>query len=156
MILYRKDGEWGGYQELCAAAEAFGITIYVHQVEGPRFVVSGSGVLNRSIHVSYHGEMHYNSVRLADDLTYESAKEIVSFGGSKSAASSEVKTITKGGDGSAASAAASSHQWCYYNAQSTAISTRGQGHNDSYYAYDADHDSNTENQIGEPNNNRID
>jgi hypothetical protein len=88
--LSSEDGEWGGHQELYAAAELFGLRVVLHQAEGPRMVISccsaasssaftfapGGGAEKeaarrgkapRSIHLSYHGGSHYNSVRLAGD-----------------------------------------------------------------------------------------
>lgn len=53
----------------------YAVNIYVHQVDGPRFVVAGDEA-KRSIHLSYHGEYHYNSVRAADDNDDGSAREI--------------------------------------------------------------------------------
>eukprot|EP01041_Mallomonas_annulata_P002827 gene2827-5555_t len=82
----RKDGEWGGHQELYAASQCLGIDVVVHQVGAPRFILQGlqpglglgsgsvcssnsssSSSRRRAIHISYHGEQHYNSIRLHDD-----------------------------------------------------------------------------------------
>ena len=82
----RDDGEWGGQQELYAAAQSLNIDIYIHQVNAPRFVFLCDNNTNthttadtsisyttshRSIHLSFHGECHYNSVRLLSDDTYD-------------------------------------------------------------------------------------
>ena len=97
----REDGEWGGQQELYAAAQSLQINIYVHQATAPRFVFLFDNKANnmksdsvchkngknnsshyqnqihvtRSIQLSYHGECHYNSVRLISDETYDQTTE---------------------------------------------------------------------------------
>ena len=71
----RNDREWGGHQELYAAAQVYAVNIYVHQVDGPRFIVAGDSA-KRNIHLSYHGEYHYNSVRAVDDNDDGPAREI--------------------------------------------------------------------------------
>jgi len=72
----RKDGEWGGHQELFAASQMLeGRTFVVHQWNAPRFEIrssgsggsGGSGEAAAALHLSYHGEEHYNSVRALDD-----------------------------------------------------------------------------------------
>ena len=62
----RTSGEWGGNPELYAASQCLGVNIYVHQVHTPTYIIS-SEKATKDIHISYHGECHYNSVRLAND-----------------------------------------------------------------------------------------
>ncbi len=79
----RQDAEWGGQQELYAAAQSLSVDIYVHQVDAPRFIIlcdysSGAAANSlmaqrKSIHISFHGECHYNSIRLVTDDVYDLA-----------------------------------------------------------------------------------
>jgi len=65
------EGEWGGHQELFAASRALHMNFVIHQYDAPRFeihVEDGQGHRGRPedspcVHLSYHGEQHYNSVR---------------------------------------------------------------------------------------------
>lgn len=85
-------GEWGGHLELFAASQCLGIDIHVHQVDAPRYVLQGAGgkkddsadvgtrkssrnnysvnngSYKKEIHLSYHGDCHYNSVRSLNEL----------------------------------------------------------------------------------------
>lgn len=74
-LRFRNDREWGGHQELYAAAQAFRVNIYVHESNGPRFVLNGERAV-RNIHLSYHGEYHYNSIRKLTDNDTGPAEEI--------------------------------------------------------------------------------
>lgn len=62
----RTHGEWGGHQELFAASQVFNLNIHVHQLDAPQFLLPASGLGKnptiREIHLSYHGEYHYNSL----------------------------------------------------------------------------------------------
>jgi uncharacterized protein YozE (UPF0346 family) len=62
----RTTGEWGGHQELHAASQCLQINIYVHQVDAPRYILTCKDA-SMDIHLSYHGECHYNSVRSKKD-----------------------------------------------------------------------------------------
>lgn len=60
-------GEWGDNTELYAAAQCYQVDIYIHQADTPMYMISGSSSNSSSgsgkcIHLSYHGECHYNSV----------------------------------------------------------------------------------------------
>ena len=74
MNTYSRTCEWGGHQELYAASQVFGVNIIVHQTsEGSsRFVIRSMDIsVDRKvtdIHLSYHGECHYNSIRRLDDF----------------------------------------------------------------------------------------
>jgi OTU domain-containing protein 3 len=62
--------EWGGHQELYAASQTFRVNIVVHQadyLQAPRFVLQCEEA-TRDIHLSYHGDCHYNSVRSVQDV----------------------------------------------------------------------------------------
>jgi hypothetical protein len=81
-----ESGEWGGHPELYAASQCLGVNIVVHQAEGPRFVLTcelsqsqsqSQSKAPRDVHLSYHGECHYNSVRLGGDPDIGPAAEIV-------------------------------------------------------------------------------
>jgi len=60
----RETREWGGDKELYAASQLFAVNVVVHQADAarPRYVLQCDRA-RRDIHVSYHGECHYNSVR---------------------------------------------------------------------------------------------
>ena len=62
----RRDGEWGGHPELYAASQVFKRNITVHQLDAPSLQLQADGPAP-TIHLSYHGEFHYNSVRAEDD-----------------------------------------------------------------------------------------
>ena len=67
----RTSKEWGGNQEIYAASQCFHINIVIHQFEAACLVTTYEDSTGRreskSIHLSYHGEMHYNSVTRIDD-----------------------------------------------------------------------------------------
>jgi hypothetical protein len=63
----RNPCEWGGHQELYAASQVLGVNIVVHQVNAARFILNSEMPAARDIHLSYHGEVHYNSVRSIHD-----------------------------------------------------------------------------------------
>ena len=74
----RKPGIWGGNLELQALSQALEVNIKIH--------ILGSAVweiLNwpdkKWIHLSYHEESHYNSVRLKGDLSDDPPKHIPEF-----------------------------------------------------------------------------
>lgn len=66
----RDDGTWGGNQELYAAARLFQVYVVVHQDQpSARIMVIECDRLkpSRFVHVAYHGEDHYDSVRALRD-----------------------------------------------------------------------------------------
>ncbi|ETL41947.1 hypothetical protein L916_07165 [Phytophthora nicotianae] len=66
----REDGTWGGNQELYAAARLFQVYVVVHQDQpSARIMVIECDRLKptRFVHVAYHGEDHYDSVRALKD-----------------------------------------------------------------------------------------
>ncbi|XP_010270456.1 PREDICTED: OTU domain-containing protein 3 isoform X6 [Nelumbo nucifera] len=80
-----KDGTWAGHMELQAASLVTRSNICIHQfllvckqLMSPRWYIrnfDNRGI--RMIHLSYHNEEHYNSVRLKDDECNGPAKPIV-------------------------------------------------------------------------------
>jgi len=71
--------EWGGHQELYAASQCLRVNIFVHQVGAPRFILA-CDLATRDIHISYHGECHYNSVRKLDDVSEPGGAKPVQLG----------------------------------------------------------------------------
>jgi hypothetical protein len=66
----REDGTWGGNQELYAAARLYQVYVVVHQDQASaRIMVIECDRLKptRFVHVAYHGEDHYDSVRALRD-----------------------------------------------------------------------------------------
>ncbi|GBF88560.1 hypothetical protein Rsub_01275 [Raphidocelis subcapitata] len=59
----RKDGVWGGHLELFALSHVAGANIFVYQEGQPRWTVKTAPDDAPSLHLSYHGQEHYNSVR---------------------------------------------------------------------------------------------
>ena len=80
----RGDCEWGGHQELYAASQHFSINIIIHQFNAARFEMHAPNpnYAKATIHLSYHGENHYNSVRAQDDHGSGPAEPINLGGGS--------------------------------------------------------------------------
>ena len=66
----RNEGEWGGQQELVAASRLFQVNIVIHQLNEARLEIPFSATA-RTLHLSFHGAAHYNSVRALDDLCRE-------------------------------------------------------------------------------------
>lgn len=96
----RQDAEWGGQQELYAAAQCLTVDIYVHQVNAPRFIILCDGIATnnsmiqrKSIHISFHGECHYNSIRLISDDVYDLPSAPISLDSPASTSSSNT-TVT--------------------------------------------------------------
>lgn len=61
--------EWGGHQELYAASQCFDTNIVIHQLNSPDYIIQANSLKSNSattIHLSYHGECHYNSVIMID------------------------------------------------------------------------------------------
>ncbi|KAI8477500.1 MAG: hypothetical protein J3K34DRAFT_515825 [Monoraphidium minutum] len=82
----RKDGVWGGHMELQALSLLAGANIYVYQEGQPRWTVRNHPDSAPSIHISYHGGEHYNSVRLLDDYSRGPPRAIVLGEGGATAA----------------------------------------------------------------------
>ena len=63
-------GEWGGHLELYALTQCCNVTIVIHQLDSPNYKLPAADPHSKiEIHLSYHGECHYNSVKRFDDLS---------------------------------------------------------------------------------------
>jgi len=111
----RQDGQWGGHPELFAASQCLFCHITVHQTHAPRLLlppppdtVHDSVSVNHtqrevtvrkahSMHLSYHGDQHYNSVRLLGDNTSTPALPIT-LSTSTSTAKSPVEDRSHGSE----------------------------------------------------------
>ncbi|KAL6563125.1 hypothetical protein OROHE_005712 [Orobanche hederae] len=72
-----KDGTWAGHMELQAASLVTRSNICIHQYTLPRWYIRNfdqHGVC--MVHLSYHDEEHYNSVRLKEDTCSGPARPI--------------------------------------------------------------------------------
>merc|ERR1712228_1034018 len=75
-----KNGIWGGNMELTAAAKAFKVDIVIHSLNAARYeILYQKGKPLRSIHLSYHNERHYASVRRLDDMNNNAASKSIQF-----------------------------------------------------------------------------
>ncbi|KAF6143966.1 hypothetical protein GIB67_017574 [Kingdonia uniflora] len=73
-----KDGTWAGNMELQAASLVTHSNICIHRILSPRWYIRNfDDYATRMIHLSYHNEEHYNSVRLKEDSCSGPAKPIV-------------------------------------------------------------------------------
>ncbi|KAF8406293.1 hypothetical protein HHK36_008378 [Tetracentron sinense] len=90
-----KDGSWAGHMELQASSLVTRSNICIHRIMSPRWYIrnfDNHGA--RMIHLSYHNEEHYNSVRLKEDPCTGPAKPIViKADADLSAASHQVKVV---------------------------------------------------------------
>ena len=72
---------WGGNLELVAAANLRSVNVVVHQLEAPKFeICADDNSATRTVHLSYHGEAHYNSVRRKDDYSAEPSSGLPHIG----------------------------------------------------------------------------
>ena len=72
---------WGGNLELVAAANLRSVNVVVHQLEAPKFeICADDNSATRTVHLSYHGEAHYNSVRRKDDFSSEPSSGLPHIG----------------------------------------------------------------------------
>ena len=63
-------GTYGGNDSIVAFARNNGVDITIHQLNEPRWVISGSQYSRRGkvdLHLSYHNGDHYSSVRTVND-----------------------------------------------------------------------------------------
>ena len=66
--MLREDGTWGGNHELFAASQVYSITIHIHQYNAATLVFEHSKP-SKVVHLSYHGEHHYNSLHATPSNT---------------------------------------------------------------------------------------
>lgn len=66
--IIREDGTWGGNHELFAASQVYSITIHVHQYNAATLVFEHNKP-SKVVHLSYHGEHHYNSLHATQNNT---------------------------------------------------------------------------------------
>ena len=68
----REDGTWGGNLEVVAAAKLLRRRIVIHQEDGPTYEVAPEGNPTDAspLHLSFHDNSHYNSVRPFDDRNH--------------------------------------------------------------------------------------
>ena len=80
-----KNGIWGGNFELSAAAKAFKVDIVIHSLNAARYeILYQKGQPLRSIHLSYHNERHYASVRSLSDMQSNAPSKAIHFDQSQS------------------------------------------------------------------------
>lgn len=76
--LMEKDGTWAGHMELQAASLVTHSNICVHRYMSPRWYIRNFDQHGaRMVHLSYHDEEHYNSVRSKDDPCNGPAQPII-------------------------------------------------------------------------------
>ncbi|KAH7566611.1 hypothetical protein JRO89_XS08G0200600 [Xanthoceras sorbifolium] len=73
-----KDGTWAGHMELQAASLVTRSNICIHRNMSPRWYIQNFDYHEaHMIHLSYHDEEHYNSVRLKEDTCTGPARTII-------------------------------------------------------------------------------
>lgn len=72
------DGTWAGHMELQAASLVTHSNICIHQKMSPRWYIQNFDNRDaRMIHLSYHDEEHYNSVRVKEDTCAGAARPVI-------------------------------------------------------------------------------
>ncbi|KAG2724367.1 hypothetical protein I3760_01G013900 [Carya illinoinensis] len=73
-----KEGTWAGHMELQAASLVTHCNICIHRNMSPRWYIRNFDEREaRMVHLSYHDEEHYNSVRLKEDTCDGPARPII-------------------------------------------------------------------------------
>ncbi|XP_016899353.1 OVARIAN TUMOR DOMAIN-containing deubiquitinating enzyme 7 isoform X2 [Cucumis melo] len=73
-----KDGTWAGHLELQAASLVTHCNICIHRMSSPRWYIRNFEDREaRMVHLSYHDEEHYNSVRSKEDTCAGPARLII-------------------------------------------------------------------------------
>ncbi|CAK7337707.1 unnamed protein product [Dovyalis caffra] len=76
--LMDKDGTWAGHMELQAASLVTHSNMCIHRYMSPRWYIRNFNQHGaRMVHLSYHDEEHYNSVRSKDDPCNGPAQQII-------------------------------------------------------------------------------
>ncbi|XP_038883032.1 OVARIAN TUMOR DOMAIN-containing deubiquitinating enzyme 7 isoform X3 [Benincasa hispida] len=84
-----KDGTWAGHLELQAASLVTHCNICIHRMSSPRWYIRNFEDREaRMVHLSYHDEEHYNSVRSKEDTCAGPARLIIIKGDTVPSASS--------------------------------------------------------------------
>lgn len=102
----RNDGEWGGQQEMCAASRCFRINVVIHQLDGPRLEIADKPTAP-TVHMSFHGAAHYNSIRAMDDPCREGEPAKAFFGLTATPSKSSQAAVASSSSSSVSSAASS-------------------------------------------------
>ena len=68
LLCCRTLGEWGGHPELYAAAQCLEVNIYIYRSDNSLEPHTIDAKKFKTIRLSYHGECHYNSVRIKGEL----------------------------------------------------------------------------------------
>uniref|UniRef100_A0A6N2N7D3 OTU domain-containing protein n=1 Tax=Salix viminalis TaxID=40686 RepID=A0A6N2N7D3_SALVM len=94
--LMEKDGTWAGHMELQAASLVTHSNICVHRYMSPRWYIRNFDQHGaRMVHLSYHDEEHYNSVRSKDDPCNGPAQSIIiKVDADLSATSAQAKAVS--------------------------------------------------------------
>ncbi|KAF9682378.1 hypothetical protein SADUNF_Sadunf05G0102800 [Salix dunnii] len=94
--LMEKDGTWAGHMELQAASLVTHSNICVHRYMSPRWYIRNFDQHGaRMVHLSYHDEEHYNSVRSKDDPCDGPAQSIIiKVDADLSATSAQAKAVS--------------------------------------------------------------
>jgi len=70
-------GTWGGNMELVAISRVLGMHVVIHQLNAPRLEISiQENPKASSLHVAYHDQQHYSSIRKQEDAHSYDAAEI--------------------------------------------------------------------------------
>lgn len=89
------DGTWAGNMELQAASLATRSNVCIHRFMSPRWYIKNfDSHGTRMVHLSYHDNEHYNSVRLKEDCGSGPAKHVIlKVDSDISLASSQAKAV---------------------------------------------------------------
>lgn len=90
-----KDGTWAGHLELQAASLVTHSNICIHRMSSPRWYIRNfEDQEARMVHLSYHDEEHYNSVRLKEDTCAGPARLITIKGDTVPSGSIQAKVFS--------------------------------------------------------------
>ena len=78
----KTNGEWGGNQEIFAAARLYKVDISIYSEDMPKMVLQCDDLSNRTkvrqLYLSFHGEVHYNSLIDGDEYGSKDFNEMTS------------------------------------------------------------------------------
>ena len=76
----RTNGEWGGNQEIFAAARLYNVDVSIYSEDVPKMVLQCDDATNRTkvrqLYLSFHGEVHYNSLTSAEEYGSRDVNEV--------------------------------------------------------------------------------